>query len=223
MKVHQLFGFLGDTTMPSLFIDNQQKVLEFCKRNNYDYKLWTPNDVISLMDEYSDYKDMYESVRYDIMKVDIIRFIILHKHGGVYLDLDISPQIDMFRNYDFASSTKYIENPKGKRKIYEIEVLQSEINNPAIIQYLDYVKSQIERNNNIEIYKKWKGRYIMNSTGPFCFTRFIKKNKINIDEYKTNHCFIDVKKKDGAVYNITGDEDFISAPSASWYAKIIGK
>ena len=27
------------------------------------------------------------------MKVDIIRFIILHKYGGLYVDLDIMPKI----------------------------------------------------------------------------------------------------------------------------------
>ena len=36
---------------------------------------------------------MYYSVRYTIMKVDIIRFIILHKYGGLYVDLDIIPKL----------------------------------------------------------------------------------------------------------------------------------
>lgn len=219
MKIHQLFGFLGDTNMPQLFIDNQKKVKEFCNQNHYEYQLWMPDDCNDIIDEYEDFKDMYENCRFDIMKVDIMRFLILHKHGGVYLDLDISPKIDMLKEYPFASSTKIIENKKGKRKIYEIEVLQSESNNPAILQFLDYVKSEIERLNNIEIYKSWKARYIMNATGPYCFTRFIKKHKISIDEYKTNHCWVN-RINGGGEYNLEGDEDFISAPSASWFSKI---
>jgi len=216
MIIHQLFGFLGDKIMPKMFQDNQCKIKQFCDNNNYEYRLWSPDDEDDLFKGYEKYKPLYDSVRFSIMKVDIIRFIVLHKYGGVYLDLDIEPVIDKLKPYTFASNIKMIKN----RKLYEIEILQSCKDNPILLQYLDYVITQVQEKDNIDVYKDWKWRYIMHTTGPCCFTRFIKKNKISVEEYKTNHCFVDVKKK-LYEFNIVGDEDFISHPSVSWLKDIL--
>jgi len=211
MIIHQLFGFLGDTEMPKMFQDNQNLVKKFCKDNDYEYKLWTPTDVNEILEDYSNYKPMYENVRFPIQKVDIMRFLILHKYGGVYLDLDIIPNIDKLKNYSFACS--YIFTHKNNKKLYEIEVLQSTINNPILLHYLDYVNIQITEKNNIEVYNKWKARYVYQTTGPQSFTRFIKQHKIQIDLYRSNRSFSDSKNQ---INYATGDEDFISLPSYSW-------
>jgi mannosyltransferase OCH1-like enzyme len=211
MIIHQLFGFLGDTEMPKMFSDNQILVKKFCKDNDYEYKLWTPTDVNEILEDYSKYIDMYDNVRYPIQKVDIIRFLILHKYGGVYLDLDIQPKIEKLKNYSFACCYRYVH--KNNKFLYEIEVLQSDTKNPILLNYLDYVKTQISEKNNIDVYNKWKARYVYQTTGPMCFTRFIKQNKIQIDLYKSNNSYIDSKNE---ITYLTGDEDFISLPSFSW-------
>lgn len=218
MNVHQLFGFIGDGDMPDMFKDNQNKVIEFCNVNNYKYKLWTPQDADDLFIGYEKYRPLYDNVRYSIMKVDIIRFIILHKYGGLYLDLDVEPKLKSLKPYDLACSVKIIEHG---RKVWEIEILQSCKDNPVLLQYLDYVITQVDEKNKITIYNDWKLRYVCQTTGPYSFTRFIKKNKIKIIEYKSNHPRIDKSKKDaGDMGKVDGDEDFISYPSISWFSSV---
>ena len=94
MIIHQIFGLLGDTILPPLFIEQQAKVKEWCIINQYEYKLWGIDHCNELIEKYPIYKDFYNSVKYKIMKVDIIRWLILYDNGGCYLDMDIAPVIE---------------------------------------------------------------------------------------------------------------------------------
>ena len=53
--------------------------------------MWDNKSCDRLIKKYPEFLDLYNSVKYPIMKVDIIRFIILHYYGGLYLDLDVVP------------------------------------------------------------------------------------------------------------------------------------
>jgi mannosyltransferase OCH1-like enzyme len=206
MIVHQVFGLLDDGSMNDLFLTNQKIVMDWCSKNNYDYKLWTADDCTELIKKYYIYIDLYNSVKYKIMKVDIIRFIILYEHGGLYIDLDCIPNIDKIKDNNFIVSYKI----GLKREHYELEIIQSLTkNNSILLEYLDYVKTQIEEKDKIDIYKIWKGRYIYHTSGPYCFSRFIK-NK-NIDKYIINEPLT----KDKSL-NLNGNEEFISYPSCSY-------
>lgn len=206
MIIHQIFGLLDDE-MPELFVNCRKKVLDWCFKNNYDYILWDKNKCENLIDKYPEYKTLYQNVKYKIMQVDIIRFLILYEYGGVYLDLDITPVIDKLKPYQFA-----IANKKGiKRQHLEIEVIQSYKNNKILLQFLDYAKQQIIDKDKVDIYKSWKCRYVYQTTGPHSFTRFVKINKLLIDKYIIN----EPTTKDNNL-NLNGDEDFISYPSCSY-------
>ena len=43
ITVHQIFGLMGDTTLPPLFKKSQEAFKSFCKKNNYKYKFWNKN------------------------------------------------------------------------------------------------------------------------------------------------------------------------------------
>jgi mannosyltransferase OCH1-like enzyme len=209
--IHQIFGLLGDIKMNDLFNKSSEKFQKFCKKNNYKYMLWTPKMCDKLIKEYPNYKKMYYSVKYSIMKVDIIRFIILHKYGGLYADLDIYPNIDKLKQHKFIVSEQ-----NDKRKLIEMEVLQSDKNNPLLLNYLDYVKSQIKQKQKIDIYKQWKMRYVYQTTGPFSLKRFIN-NKPDIEKYIIN---VPKNYKNNISLNLKGNEDFISMPSCSYKDKM---
>ncbi len=202
MKIHQIFGLLDDE-MPELFVNCSMKVKEWCFNNNYDYVLWDKNMCNNLIKKYPDYQELYESVKYKIMKVDIIRFLILNEYGGLYLDMDIVPNLDKVNEDDFKIAFKIAP----KRKHYEMEVIQSYKNNKLLLSYLDYVKSQIKIKDNIDIYKIWKARYVYQTTGPYSLNRFLKHKHIN--KFIIN----EPSKKD---LNLNGNEDFISYPSCSY-------
>ena len=69
------------------------------------------------------------------MKVDIIRFIIIYKYGGIYLDLDVVPNIKKIENENDFYLSIY-------KNHYEMEVIQSPKNNPIMLEYLNF--NQIE-------------------------------------------------------------------------------
>jgi len=208
--IHQIFGLLGDTEMPELFVNCQKKVIEWCDKNDYSYRFWDAKCCERLIKKYPEFKDMYDNARHKIMKVDIIRFIILHYYGGMYLDLDVEPNDIRLKNYDFACASCIInkntkKGDKIKNKPYEIEILQSCPCNPILTEFLRYAKTQIEEKNKMEIYNDWKVRYVLHTTGPLSFCRFMKDKKV--DTYK---------RRGGNSTDINDGADFISHHSASY-------
>jgi mannosyltransferase OCH1-like enzyme len=56
---------------------------------SWDYQLWTDEDNERLVrDHYKDFWAGYKSIDRGVIKSDIARILILHKHGGIYADLD---------------------------------------------------------------------------------------------------------------------------------------
>ena len=100
MIVHQIFGLLGDTELPELFKINQQKTINWCRDNQYSYRFWDNVSCNRLIKKYPEFIELYNSVKYPIMKVDIIRFIILHYYGGLYLDMDCIPNISELKDHN---------------------------------------------------------------------------------------------------------------------------
>ena len=73
---------------------------------DFEYKLWTDKDIANLFEqeEFSKYKETYNTLNAKIKKVDFARYIILNKYGGIYSDLDFIPTKrlpDDYFKYDF--------------------------------------------------------------------------------------------------------------------------
>ena len=95
-----------------------------------------------------------------------------------------------------------------------MEVIQSKKKEKFLLEYLDYVKIQIEEKSKKKIYKIWKLRYVYQTTGPLSLTRFLKTHKdIEYGIYTMNAV------KYGKM-NIKGNEDFLSYPSLSYANKM---
>ena len=194
---------------PQMFQELSDIVKIFCKRNGYKYKVWNEKMSQNLINKYPQYKSMYNNVKYPIMRVDIIRFLILYHEGGLYLDFDIEPKIKKLKDYDWAVSVYNRKSPK-----YNMEAIQSKKGNQLNLDYLDYVKTQIKEKDKISIYNQWKIRYVLNTTGPRSLTRFIKENKIKPQTYKVNNSTTNPNSM-----NLEGGEEFLSYPSGSWIGK----
>jgi mannosyltransferase OCH1-like enzyme len=207
MKVHQVYWSFDGKEQPVLFVSCSDKVKNYCKDKGFEYKLWNKEECETLIKEYPKYEEVYNKVKYPVMKIDMIRFLILHKEGGLYLDMDIEPKIDTLKESDLVLS---LYHDKGK-DMYNVEVIQSSKGNDFCLKYLDYVLTQIEEKDKIDIYKSWKVRYVLQTTGPKSFSRFIKTKKIPHDTYNVNNSTTNPPQ-----FNLEGKEDFISYPSGSW-------
>ena len=96
-----------------------------------------------------------------------------------------------------------------------MEVIQSIKGHPYLLEFLDYVKTQIEEKDKIEVYDKWKCRYVYQTTGPHSLSRFLN-SKDDVDTYIINNPSYDGDKS----LNLIGNEDFISHISCSYKDKM---
>jgi mannosyltransferase OCH1-like enzyme len=90
-KIHQIW-IADDNAEPSDFIKNQMfKVKQ--KYNDYEYKLWSNNDIIDFISKHFD-KDVlnaYNKVKAYAFKADLARYCILYIKGGFYIDSALKP------------------------------------------------------------------------------------------------------------------------------------
>ncbi len=122
---------------------------------------------------YPQYLDLYESL-IAIEKADVFRYLVLHKYGGVYVDMDtscykpIGPLLDLFNNsvitgIEYDNPLQYLQwfiaCPKGSKVMLE---LVNEVNRRT---WFKWVKSLSLTSNELVYY----------TTGPVMYT-FVLKN-----------------------------------------------
>lgn len=57
---------------------------------DFEYKLWTDESSLAFIKEhYPWFLPTYLGYQFNIQRADAIRYFVLHKYGGVYLDLDV--------------------------------------------------------------------------------------------------------------------------------------
>jgi mannosyltransferase OCH1-like enzyme len=65
---------------------------------DWQYKLWTDdNNDAFVKSEYPEFFDIFKGFSRNIMRADVIRYLIMYKIGGVYLDLDY----EVLKPFDF--------------------------------------------------------------------------------------------------------------------------
>lgn len=244
LLIHQVYGLFQDNQpMSDLFRHSYLKCCSLCYMNNidnnskyiYQYKLWNKDDCDKLVKKYSPQFDYYFHVKYRIMKVDIIRFLILYDQGGIYLDLDVvlnTYNLDYLFDYEneiYSCYYYYYPTQKNNKPLMDIEVLAT-INpkNNVIKEYLNYIPTQILEKENMDWYEKCKIRFVFNTTGPQSFRRFLKT--IKYEPYHLITIQLDKEDKDFNNYNPEKyvptttyfKVDFLSYYSMSYFKQIHG-
>ena len=162
--LHQIW--VGPKTPPELLKQSQES---FKKHNpDWEYKLWTDADVKSLMlhnQKFYDLSDNYGE------KSDILRYELLHKFGGVYVDVDFIcfKPLDVLCQYDLWAALEPLDCSNG-----------TGINNAIIgsIPYHPILRHAIE-----SIQETWySGTNVFERVGPYHFKEsFIKYAAQDLD------------------------------------------
>ena len=104
--IHQIW--LG-SPLPEEFKQLQNSWIEHHTNKGWSYKLWTDEDVAQLKlynQEFYDATDNYG------VKSDILRWELLHRYGGVYIDMDyecLQPLDDLHYTYDFYTALQPLD------------------------------------------------------------------------------------------------------------------
>jgi len=89
--IHQIW--LGPKEIPQEYLENSKKWQKL--HPTWDYKLWREADI-------ADWnflsKDLFDKASSYQEKADLLRYEILNKHGGLYVDMDYKP----LKNFDYV-------------------------------------------------------------------------------------------------------------------------
>jgi len=174
--IHQVYFNLSNRKLEEIDIFyNSHKIAK--KQKGFEYKLWTEESCLNLVkNDFSEYLNFYNNFRYEIQKIDFIRFCILYKHGGVYVDLDmeiLKPLDSLIQNKKFIFHN--IRDAKPNYSFVENDLMGS-IKESSL--WKDIIKKCVENYQEklkIKVYETWKGRFILQTTGPYFLARYIKK------------------------------------------------
>ena len=222
--IHQVYGIFDDgiswRDIPK-YKDNMLETQNFCKVHNYEYKLWDLKDSEKLIeDNYSEYLDLWKKFRYPIQKADFVRYCILHKYGGLYIDCDIRPM----KNLDavFDEPIYFVYWGDDKKKLPYNAVMGSQKGNSLFLDILSECRRSFDEKSKIETYKQWKGRFIFQTTGHFMLDRVMKNNRIN--KYKYFHDDLYIFNPDKKGKEAIGDMNkalFYDSNASVWYDNLI--
>jgi len=135
------------------------------------YTLFNDKKADALMKKYPEFYDMWKNVKYAIMKVDILRFVILYHYGGIVADLDVFP-LKPLASVIPDKDKMVVWRPA---RSFNYEVIYTPKHNSICLDFIRYVKTQIEEKSKMEIYDTWRARFVLQTTGPASFKRFLDK------------------------------------------------
>lgn len=152
----------------------ENKVKQYCEKYNHEYIFWDDNKCLELLNKYPQYKPLYDSFKYGIMKVDFMRWLVLYEEGGLYIDCDIIINTDTIDTTEDIGFLTYLDKP-----LLDNGILYSKKNNNNIILFFEEVKINIEEKNQLPIYDTWKARYVFQTIGHRAVMRFFKNIRKN--------------------------------------------
>ena len=174
--IHQVYGTFEDNVdlndIP-LYATQVSKTRQFCETHNIDYKMWGSQECRELLNKYPQYIDTYNNFREKVMRADFIRYLILFDQGGLYVDCDISPihSIDeLLHKNEF-----FVRWNNDKKELPYNAVLGSVKNSTLYAEIIQHLIQSYQEKSQMEIYNKWKGRFVFQTTGHYMLQRVLKK------------------------------------------------
>jgi len=93
--IHQTWK---NTTIPEEFAGYQKKLIEL--HPDWEYRLWTDEQNLEFVKQnFADFYEVFIRLPKNIMRADVIRYLIMYKIGGLYLDLDY----EMIKPFDLLN------------------------------------------------------------------------------------------------------------------------
>ena len=112
------------------------------------------------------------------MRIDFGRYLILWNFGGIYIDLDICIIKNKSIQSLFDKKYFFVKWADDKRSLPYNAVLGTQKEIDLYKDILNHCKESYYEKRKQAIYKKWKGRFVFQTTGHYMLQRVLKKHKI---------------------------------------------
>ena len=174
--IHQVYEDLSGPP------ETLQKISSSWRRLNpeWEYRFWNKNDIDAFLKEYyPDFISTYYAFQYPVQRWDSIRYLILYKVGGLYVDMDyecIESVETILADVECAMGLE----PEGHARNYQMPYIVGNAFMAAIPGH-PYFEELIHSIFNSFFHKydstnsAW--RLILETTGPFLTTRIYKDSK----------------------------------------------
>ena len=193
---------MGKKTIPDVNLYCANSIKE--TNPDFDYILWKDDDVDKVMkNDFPEYYDKFNELPRMIMKIDMFRYFLIYKYGGLYTDMDYL----MFKPFDLLNEQIVIPTNRdiqdNKLSCLGNCIFASEPNHPFWKSLMDTL-FKIDR--KILPFSGFDN--VIKSTGPMfvfnMYNRYLNKNDINVPERmlfhpptKNNQQYIEQLKEKG--------------------------
>ncbi len=176
--IHQIW-IQGENNIPDKFLNNIKQIKKL--HETWEYYLWDEIKILELIHNDKELINKYYKFTYLHQKVDFAKIIILHKYGGIFIDIDaytnkkLDDLFNKYSEYDFV-----ISDLKNLGFIFNISICNKftkcynngiffSKKNANILKYIiDHFKTECSFLNS-------KIQCIRKTTGPLIFNNIINK------------------------------------------------
>jgi mannosyltransferase OCH1-like enzyme len=167
--IHQTWR---DAGLPAPFA----RLAETWRRHHpqWQWRLWTDADNRNFVaDRFPTMLSLYDSYSHPIQRVDMARYLILHVHGGVFVDLDFEAlrPLDPHLSSDCVFGAEPAENcaAHGMAEIISNAFMAVRPGHPCMLAVIAALPEAFRRAQGLE-----RNRAILETTGPFHLTRCVR-------------------------------------------------
>jgi hypothetical protein len=176
--VHYIW--IGGSEIPSLYLTNYQKCVQL--NPLFEFKIWRNEECLQLVSEYG-LMETFTPLSF-ICKIILMKYIILHKFGGIYTDFDIEwkvPFNEISQKYNFP-----------KVDLVVTHTLTPVMDDPFIISKpnifggcISYCKNRTELKYDGELYVETGKMEIskLEPFGSFGLTEWLKNSTIKFEYF----------------------------------------
>ena len=186
LTLRYMWGLWDNTPLPQKYVkqqDKNQDILKGSKKNTYLKK-----DIEELVLKYSnefdnDFYNIYNSIKRNVTKADIGRYLLIYYYGGVYIDndIDILSQFSMNDLKTYKNGVWYTEHianiqdlgPKEEKNPVRIAnyIIASLYPKNEIL--LDIIKESSKRIKSLQSQEYWNDSDVLWCAGPDVVTTIL--------------------------------------------------
>ena len=200
--IHHIW--MGKNQIPDVNLYCANSIKEM--NNDFDYILWKDDDVDKFMkNDFPEYYDKFNELPRMIMKIDMFRYFLMYKYGGLYADMDYL----MFKQFDILNEKVVIPTNRdldNNNKLTNLGncIFASVPNHPFWKSLINTLFTIDRKNLPFDGFDN-----VIKSTGPIfvfnMYNNYLNKNDINIPQRllfhpptKNNNLYIEELKKKGS-------------------------
>lgn len=179
--VHQVwFGTIPNKTSAKKAYSSMKQYRESWKLHNPDWfhVEWSKKMCNSLVTTfYPEHSELYKNYKYEIQRCDAIRYLILHRYGGWYVDMDYVCNRSLREAHEkFTNDIYLVQSPNGTIGQDTDHVSNSLMYAIPQHAFWKQLMLELEKNQNLP-YWYTKHLTVMFSTGPGILNRAYAKYK----------------------------------------------